>query len=70
MAEKTVKARKKHKCDVCNKPIIKGDFYRYGKDRIPVYSGDPFLENQTGIQYISWKVCHKCDEEIKEGNYN
>ncbi len=66
------KARKNYKCDYCKGIIKIGEIYELGKDRIPVFETDRidaiygYDGKQTGIEYVSWKICSKCLIEFEE----
>lgn len=64
MIDKEVKARKIHKCDECGiNSIKKGDLYIFISWRSPKYDKD---DNQIGIEYLQYKLCMKCDTDLKE----
>lgn len=66
-----VKARKDHKCDGCDQPILKGSMYEFEKFRSPKYDEN---DKQIGISY--WNIRthpneQKCywPEECRKGNH-
>lgn len=68
MTETKRKARKKYKCDYCEKDINKGDIFLSVKDRSPKYES---LDNckQIGINYYNGHIhlehfeCFLCKEK-------
>ena len=55
MIEETVRARKDHKCDMCEKPIKKGTIHVFGKTRGPRFENEYPYDKQVGIEYVSWR---------------
>jgi hypothetical protein len=71
MKENNVKARKDHKCDACDNPILKGQLHRFEKHRSPKYDHN---DEQVGIVYWSVRTHPdkmKCywPEECRKGNH-
>lgn len=71
MKEFNVKARKDHKCDACDQPILKGQMYRFEKHRSPKYDHN---DVQVGIEYWTIRMHPdemKCywPEECRKGNH-
>lgn len=54
MGEKVLTARKDYTCDVCGKPIKKGEIHVYMTGRAPKYDDS---ERQIGICYWSARAC-------------
>lgn len=70
--EKTVKARKDHKCDICDGAIKKGELYDYQEMKVPNYDSD---DMQIGIHFHKWRThpleqeCFKCKDKPCQYTY-
>jgi len=56
--EKEVKARKDYLCDICEKPIKKGDVYFFSKGKEPKFDDNDY-DKQIGIKYYQYRYCSR-----------
>ena len=64
---KTIKARKNHKCTICDETILKGERYEYMEGREPTFVTDGMGNCfQDGIEYVKIKMCLTCDKELSQ----
>lgn len=61
--EKYMYAQKNYPCDHCDRAIVPGELYLFGKGRGPRYL-DSDINNdnvQVGIEYYQYRLCLKRD---------
>ena len=61
--KRKLKARKEHKCDVCEDVIKPAEYYISEEGRHNVYSKESHYEEQIGIEYYRHRTCLRCYEE-------
>ena len=63
--DRTVKARKNHRCTYCTGPISKGETYHLFETRVPVYVNDVMATPvQDGIEYTRTRMCQACEKVL------